>query len=124
MDQISDKNGLRPSASVSATDTQDGIVLFDFEEGMTFPLDTVGTIIWKSIEQGSDLSEIAAQIARTFNVPLEKASTDVNEFVQQLRKNKLLLEDQDIEAISNRVSWQSLAFWKWFAGKNNLRGRK
>jgi hypothetical protein len=94
MPETIDKSVLLVSPSVKVTDTQDGVVLLDIEQGLCFPLDQVGTLIWKRLEQGSQVAEISQHIAETFHISLEQAFGDVQEFVQQLQLQHLLRETQ------------------------------
>jgi hypothetical protein len=89
--------GLHTSISVKRTDTQDGVVLLDVQQGLCFPLDQVGTLIWKRIELGYQIGEIAQYISETYQIPLEQASYDVHEFVQQLQSKHLVHEQQGVD---------------------------
>jgi hypothetical protein len=89
--------GLRVAASVKATDTQDGVVLLDVLGGMCFPLDQVGTLIWKQLELGNQVDGIAQYISDKFQIPLMQASGDVQEFVQQLQSKGLLRDERDTD---------------------------
>lgn len=89
---ISQTKGLQIAPAVKETDTQDGIVLLDVHGGMCFPLDQVGTLIWKQLRVGNQIDEIARQIADQFHIPITQAAGDVREFVLQLQSNGLLCE--------------------------------
>jgi hypothetical protein len=89
--------GLLVAPSVKVTDTQDGVVLLDIRGGMCFPLDEVGTLIWKQLELGNQVDEIAQHIADKFQISLTQASGDVQEFVQQLQSKGLLCDKQDAD---------------------------
>ncbi len=82
---------LQPSPSVKVGETQDGVVLLDVEGGLIFPLDQVSTLIWKGIQVGTQTEDIAQQIADIFGIPLEQASSDIGEFVDQLLAQHLLV---------------------------------
>jgi hypothetical protein len=115
--------GLRVVESVKVTDTQDGVVLLDVREGMCFPLDLVGTLIWKRLEQGSQVREIAQHIADTFHIPLDQASGDVKEFVQQLQKERLVI-NEDGESQARTSGWISMVgqFWRRLTQRPSVRG--
>jgi len=81
---------MKPSALVKECDTQDGIVLLHPKTGMMFPLDAVGTVVWKGIKDGLSLQQIAQQIATNSNVLQEQVRTDLEEYVAQLRDAQLL----------------------------------
>lgn len=110
---VTELRGLRPSPSVTTTDTPDGVVLFDFKEGMSFPLDPVASLIWKGIQQGLQAGEIAAEIASTFQTSVQQVSQDVLEFVTELQKSKLLLGEAPVEVANRRFVWlRELELWK------------
>lgn len=96
--------GLQVSHSVRSTDTQDGVVLLDVHGGMCFPLDQVGTLIWKRLEQRLAIDDIAQEIANTYRIPFELASADTREFVQELRAKHLLLDEESKEE-SGALPW-------------------
>ena len=84
------ENVMKPSALVKECDTQDGIVLLHPKTGMMFPLDSVGTVVWKGIKDGLSLQQVAQQIATNCNVLQEQVLTDLEEYVAQLREAQLL----------------------------------
>ncbi len=86
---------LRVSPSVKVTDTRDGVVLLDIRGGMCFPLDLVGTFIWKGLEEGVAIDVIAQRIAATYQIPIQQASADVQEFAQQLLAQRLVLDEHN-----------------------------
>jgi hypothetical protein len=112
---------LIPSASIRECETQDGIVLLDVQHGMCFPLDPIGTLIWKQIKEGSQAAEIAQKIATTCDIPLEQASVDVQEFVQQLQHRQLV---GPAEPASSGGSWFKGILTKlWTRGHNMARSQ-
>jgi hypothetical protein len=87
-----DSKDLQVSLSIKATDTPDGVVLLDVQGGMCFPLDQVGTFIWKGLANGLRIDDIARQISTNYQISHEQASLDVQDFVQQLQEKHLLVE--------------------------------
>jgi hypothetical protein len=57
-----------------------------------FNLNRVGSRILELLESGSAEPDIVNVISREFNVGPETAETDVREFIEALRKHKLLLD--------------------------------
>jgi hypothetical protein len=90
---------LQVSASVKTTSTPDGVVLLDIQGGMCFPLDAVGTFIWKGLEEHSSIEAIAQQIAETYQISLQQALADVRDFVEQLHAEHLVHDGSDKESV-------------------------
>lgn len=116
-----EKKALQVSSSVKSTDTPDGVVLLDVHGGMCFPLDQVGTFIWKRLERQLPPDVIAQEIVSTYQIPLQQASADVQEFVEQLQANQLLLDGQP-KADSGKLPWTAVVgpFCRWVARRKNL----
>lgn len=116
-----EKKGLQVSPSVKYTDTPDGVVLLDIHGGMCFPLDQVGTFIWTRLERQMKIDAIAQEIASAYNIPLQQASVDVQEFVQQLQANHLLVDEQT-KAESGNLPWTGFLgqFCRWVARQRSL----
>lgn len=91
---------LQVSTGIKVTETPDGIVLLDIQHGMTYPLDTVSTLIWKRLGEGLQITEIAQHIATTYHIPEAQALGDVQEFVGQLQQSHLLDGDRELQASS------------------------
>ena len=98
---------LRPSHSIRQTDTQDGAVLLDVEQGICFSMNLIGTLIWKLLGSGSRPDEIAQHLATTFDIPFDQASADVQDFLEQLQRQKLLQRPDKIEPRPKRNNWVS-----------------
>lgn len=115
------KRDLQVSPSVKSTDTPDGVVLLDIHGGMCFPLDQVGTFIWKRLEQRLEIGIIAQQIASAYQIPIQQATTDLHEFLQQLQASRLLLGANRQEH-SKRLPWTSALghFCRWLTGQRNI----
>jgi hypothetical protein len=81
---------VRPSPQVYARPFGDEVVLLDFALGEYFGLDAVGACIWKGLERGRTLPDIAASIAEQYEVTNERALADVLVLVESLRKSSLV----------------------------------
>ena len=80
----------RISESVRSTHGQDGAVVLDLRQGQMFNLNLVGSRILKLVECGSPQPEIIDEIVREFGVSRHLAENDVQEFLQTLRRHKLI----------------------------------
>ena len=55
-------------------------------------LNPVSKVIWECLEKGAEPDEILTAVTDTFEVSAEEATADLNEFLNELRKQKLLSE--------------------------------
>ena len=80
----------RVSEGVRSTHGQDGAIVLDVQQGQMFNLNCVGSRILELLESGSAKPDIVKVISREFNVSSEVVENDVREFVEALRKHKLV----------------------------------
>ena len=113
MKQMHLGSSLQTSPSVKSSETPDGIVLLDVQQGMCFPLDHVGTLIWKGVVQERRVEEIAQQITGLYEIPFEQAHADVQEFIDQLIAQRLVLQERSTKRTAN-FSWIATVqgFWR------------
>jgi hypothetical protein len=74
--QLGPESRLSISPSVYARVFGSEIVLLDFGRGEYFGLDEVGAEIWRGIEAGDSLGEIATRLVERFEVAYEQALSD------------------------------------------------
>ena len=72
------------SPSVRASRSSDGLVLLDLRGGCVLASNDVGARIWELLEQRRSAADIAAQIARDYDIPAARASADVSSFIAAL----------------------------------------
>lgn len=60
-----------------------------------FALSEVGQFVWSRVDGTRGVPELAAEVARDFDVAEDQAQADVAEFVAQLRAYGLLTEEGD-----------------------------
>ncbi|MBZ5573877.1 MAG: PqqD family protein [Acidobacteriia bacterium] len=82
----------RVSDGVRSTHGQDGAIVLDVHQGQMFNLNPVGSKILELLERGSAQADIVDTISREFNASREVVENDVREFIESLRKHKLLTE--------------------------------
>lgn len=80
----------RVSEGVRSTHGQDGAIVLDIQQGQMFNLNCVGSRILELLESGSSEPDIVKVISREFDVSLDVVETDVREFIESLRKHKLV----------------------------------
>jgi hypothetical protein len=82
----------RVSEGVRSTHGQDGAVVLDVQQGQMFNLNRVGSRILELLESGSAEPDIVNVISEEFNSSREVVENDVREFIESLRKHKLVSE--------------------------------
>jgi len=82
----------RVSEGVRSTHGQDGAIVLDVQQGQMFNLNRVGSRILELLESGSAESDIVNVISQEFNGSREVVENDVREFIEALRKHKLVSE--------------------------------
>ncbi|MGE5111376.1 MAG: PqqD family protein [Acidobacteriaceae bacterium] len=82
----------RVSEGVRSTHGQDGAIVLDVQQGQMFNLNRVGSRILELLESGSAESDIVNVISQEFNSNRKVVENDVREFIDSLRKHKLVSE--------------------------------
>ncbi|MEV7627212.1 lasso peptide biosynthesis PqqD family chaperone [Actinoplanes sp. NPDC089786] len=77
-------------SDVSATDTEDGLVLLDQRSGRYWHLNRSGAAMLRMLLDGRTPQETAARIAQSSAVTEPAALTDVERLMALLRKAKLV----------------------------------
>lgn len=80
----------RVSDTLRATHSQDGAILLDVQQDRIFNLNLVGSKILELIKIGAAESDIVNVISHEFNTSREVVENDLCEFIQSLRKHKLV----------------------------------
>jgi hypothetical protein len=78
------------SDAVRASISGDGLVLLDVHRGVVLASNAIGARIWQLIEAHLDGVEIAARLARDFDVPIERAQHDATAFLAALEARGLV----------------------------------
>lgn len=66
-------------------------VLLDLASGKYLGLNETGAIVWALLLQGTEPSEVANRLARTFSVELEAAQSDVDRFIADLMQRGFIV---------------------------------
>jgi hypothetical protein len=80
----------RVSEGVRSTHGQDGAIVLDVQQGQMFNLNRVGSRILELLESGSEESDIVNAISHEFGAGQEVVKDDVREFIETLKKHKLV----------------------------------
>ena len=82
------------SETVRSTHNQDGAIVLDVRQGQMFSLNFVGSRILELLKSGTTESKIVDEIVREFGVGRDLAENDVREFLQNLKKCRLVEEHE------------------------------
>ena len=82
----------RRSDGVLAQEAQGQTVLLRLDDGSYYALDDVGARVWELCDGQRSLEEIVAVMREEFAAPTEEIAADVQEFVEELRREQLLAE--------------------------------
>lgn len=82
----------RVSEGVRSTRGQDGAIVLDVRQGQMFNLNRVGSRILELLESGSKEPDMVNVISHEFKISREVVENDVREFIEALRKHKLVLD--------------------------------
>jgi hypothetical protein len=75
---------------VRASISNDGLVLLDLNGGLVFAANMVGARIWQLIEECCPRSEIVHRLADEYQIPTDRAHSDLNHFVETLAARGLI----------------------------------
>ena len=84
-------NTLSPGKHVVATDFDGGEgILVDLNTKKYYQLNETAMIVWKGLENGKTMGEIATDITSSYEVQLDKARVSVERIVDNFQTYKLL----------------------------------
>ncbi len=92
--------------SVRETINQDGAVLLDIKQGLCFSMNPVGSKIWEMLKKQHSLEQIANALEVEFQVPRSQIDADIDAFLAELRKRKLIEEDVPVNR-EDKGTWIS-----------------
>jgi hypothetical protein len=78
------------SARVVSRVVGDEVIVVNFDNSQFYSLDAVGTFIWERCDGRHTIADIAQQIVIEYEVSLEQAAQDCQEFIEDLQKQGLL----------------------------------
>ena len=80
----------RVSDSMRSAHGQDGAIVLDVRQGQMFNVNFVGSRILELLKGGSSQPEIIDSIVHEFGVSRQVAESDIQKFVEALRKYHLI----------------------------------
>ena len=82
---------MKIAKKVSFTQIGDTTILLDSAKDKTYhELNAVGSIIWSGIVKNLKTEEIAKKLQSEFEISMEQATSDVNEFISELAAKKVI----------------------------------
>jgi hypothetical protein len=69
---------------------QDGAAILDTKSGRISTLNSIGAVVWQSLEGGDDAEAIAAELAQMTGEPFDAVKRDVIDFIEALKAQDLL----------------------------------
>lgn len=84
---------VRRQDGVLAQEAHGQTVLLRLEDGGYYALDEVGAMIWELCDGGRAVADIVALLCEEFDAPESVVRADVLEFVDDLRRERLLVFD-------------------------------
>ena len=82
----------RRRTGVLAQEAQGQTVLLRLDDGSYYALDEVGAMIWELCDGERSLADVVAELCAEFEAPEETVAADVVEFVNDLRREQLLVD--------------------------------
>lgn len=86
---------VRREDGILAQEAHGQTVLLRLADGGYYALDEVGAMIWNLCDGGRAIGEIVAQLCQEFDAPEGVVRADVLEFIDDLRRERLLVLDGD-----------------------------
>ena len=84
---------VRRQDGILAQEAHGQTVLLRLEDGGYYALDDVGAMIWELCDGGRAVGEIVALLCEEFDAPEAVVQADVLEFIDDLRRERLLVFD-------------------------------
>jgi pyrroloquinoline quinone biosynthesis protein D len=84
---------LRREEGILAQEAHGQTVLLRLEDGGYYSLDEVGAMIWELCDGQRAVGEIVAMLCAEFDAPEATVRADVLEFIDDLRRERLLVVD-------------------------------
>lgn len=83
---------LRRQDGILMQEAQGQTVLLRMEDGSYYALDDVGALIWELCDGERSLAGVVAALCEQFEAPEQTVTADVLEFVEDLRREHLLVD--------------------------------
>lgn len=81
---------LTRNPAIFASKVDSDLVMMDENQGVYFSLNTVGGNIWELLEKPRSYSELLSELAKRYEISLEKTDHDVKPFIESLIQHGLV----------------------------------
>src|SRR5215467_13040542 len=88
------KRRITISPFARTTESKDGIVWLQLEEGLVFRANAIGARIWQGLMEKKEPDQIIDEISRDYGAEREQVSGDVAEFLGELATRRLIQMDR------------------------------
>jgi hypothetical protein len=85
---------MKITKNVRAMVSGEGAVIRNLRSGASFSLNPLGAKVWQLLQQGCSAEKIVEQISVDFKAPRETVASDVASFLEQLRKQGLVVSEE------------------------------
>lgn len=72
---------------------EDEVVLLDLRDSMYLSTNAAATLLWRRLDEGTTQADLTRELAETFEISPEAASSDVRDFLETCRRRGFLHED-------------------------------
>lgn len=87
----------KPSPAIREIETPDGSALLDIRQGLCLGMTPVGVIIWRRLKLNESPEQIVSFLVDKFrDVPRQQIRNDVLRFIEDLKRNGLLIPEQEL----------------------------
>lgn len=73
-----------------STDMADETVILNLQNGVYYGLDPVGSFIWRSIQQPTDIRAVRDEVLKEYDVDPERCEQDIVNLLQELLEQGLV----------------------------------
>jgi Coenzyme PQQ synthesis protein D (PqqD) len=85
---------LRPAPSVHTRLFDGELVILDLAAGEYLTLDAIGSTLWKGLEAGRSVDEVAREVVAEYEVSVEQATADLEALVDDFVARGLFVVDE------------------------------
>lgn len=85
---------VRCADSVHARLFDEELVILDLAKGEYFALDDIGTRLWSGLLAGRTIEQIAQEVVAEYDVPLDRALSDLTGLGDELLAKGLMVRDE------------------------------
>jgi len=81
---------IKRNNEVFASQIDDEVVMMNIQSGKYYGMDAIGSRIWELINEKIQVQQVVDQLLEEYEVSEERCQSDVLEFLDELKENKLV----------------------------------